>query len=296
MKLFDLHCDTATKLYYDAMPFTSNDLHLSIDDIVQWETLTQVFACFSHPCLSDDAAFYSFFAMCRHLWDTLSRHRSDHITPILSVEDARLLGNSRKRLRALHRAGVRIITLLWRGETVIGGAFDTDVGLSKFGKAVLSDCIELGIIPDVSHASERAFYDILEACAPHMLLASHSNARKIQNHPRNLTDAQFSDLLHANGLCGLSLCPEHLAEKTATSDDLLRHIEHFLTLGGEDHIALGTDFDGIEATPSDIRRNRDLLTLAEKMARIGYSEALINKFFWKNANDFFGKYKRQEVL
>lgn len=296
MKLFDLHCDTVTKLYYDAIPFTSDSLHLSFSDTMLWETHTQVFACFCRPALSDDAAFYSFFAMRRHLLDVLRHYHTDCLIPILAVEDARLLGNSRARLPMLYRAGVRILTLLWRGESVIGGAFDTDIGLSPFGKDILSDCLQLGIIPDVSHASERAFYDILEGCGSHSPLASHSNSRSIQNHPRNLTDAQFSDLLRAKGLCGLSLCAEHLANGQATSDDLLLHIEHFLSLGGEDHIALGTDFDGIQKTPSDIKRNRDLLTLADKMVRVGYSDALIHKVFWKNANDFFGKYKRQEAL
>ena len=296
MKLFDLHCDTATKLYYDATPFTSDSLQLSIHDISSWDTITQVFACFSRPSLSDDAAFCSFFSMRRHLLNTLKHLATQHLFPILAVEDARLLGNSRKRLPLLHKAGVRILTLLWRGETVIGGAFDTNVGLSPFGKTILSDCFALGIVPDVSHASERSFYDVLEGGEGHGLLASHSNARKIRNHPRNLTDTQFLDLIHTNGLCGLSLCPAHLAERTATSDDLMRHIEHFLALGGEDHLALGTDFDGIDTTPLDLRRNRDLFTLAEKMARIGYSDTLIHKLFWKNAENYFGKYKRQEAL
>lgn len=296
MKLFDLHCDTATKLYYDFTPFTSDKLQLSAPDIEKWEDITQVFACFCRPALSDDAAYYSFFAMSRHLFDVLERQGLNCLTPILAVEDARLLANKRDRLPKLYNAGVRILTLLWKGETVIGGAFDTDTGLSAFGKEVLGDCAALGIIPDASHASERAFYDILEGNGNRPLLASHSNSRKIRNHPRNLTDAQFTELVRTGGLCGLSLCPEHLAEDKATSDDLLRHADHYLSLGGEDHIALGTDFDGISSTPTDIGRNRDLISLAEKMARIGYSDDLIQKIFWKNAKDFFGKYKRQEEL
>lgn len=296
MKLFDLHCDTATKLYYSAIPFTSGALHLSTADVAIWDSITQVFACFCRPGASDDAAYYSFFAMRQHLSGVLQRAGCERLAPLLAVEDARLLAGKRGRLRTLYEAGVRVLTLLWKGETVIGGAFDTDTGLTGFGKETLADCLSLGIIPDVSHASERSFYDVLEGCNGRMLLASHSNSRSIRNHPRNLSDAQFSALLHSDGLCGLSLCPEHLAEGRATSDDFLRHAEHFLSLGGEDHVAIGSDFDGVCETPADIRRNRDLLDLAEKMARIGYSDLLIEKIFWKNANDFFGKYKRQEVL
>ena len=296
MKLFDLHCDTATKLYYNFTPFTSDDLQLSAPDISLWENVTQVFACFCRPALSDDAAYYSFFAMRQHLIDVLGQAKLNHLTPILAVEDARLLANKKERLSALHNAGVRVLTLLWKGETVIGGAFDTAIGLTAFGKAVLADCRKLGIIPDVSHASERSFYDIAEGVGNRPLLASHSNAKSVRNHPRNLTDAQFLTLLHSDGLCGLSLCPEHLSEGKASSDDLLRHADHFLGLGGENHIALGTDFDGISDTPTDLRKNRDLITLAEKMLRIGYPDDLIQKIFWKNAKDFFGENTRQEEL
>ena len=296
MKLFDLHCDTATKLYYHFTPFASDTLHLSCTDMEVWDEITQVFACFCRPALSDDAAYYSFFAMRQHLLDTLTKQSIKKLTPILAVEDARLLANSRERLFALHDAGVRILTLLWRGETVIGGAFDTNAGLSPFGKAVLSDCLALGITPDVSHASERAFYDVLDGCGGRMLLASHSNSRKVRNHPRNLTDTQFSYLIQSGGLCGLSLCTDHLSEGEASSDDVLRHLDHFLALGGENHVAIGTDFDGIDTPPADIRRNRDLFTLANKMARIGYSDCLIKKIFWNNANDFFGKYEGQDTV
>ena len=177
--LFDLHCDTATKLYYDSTPFTSDVLHLCTADVSLWDSITQVFACFCRPGASDDAAYYSFFAMRRHLSDVFREVGCKNLTPLLAVEDARLLAGKRDRLPVLYEAGVRILTLLWKGETVIGGAFDTDTGLTAFGKETLSDCLALGIIPDVSHASERAFYDVLEGCDGRMLLASHSNSRSI---------------------------------------------------------------------------------------------------------------------
>ena len=157
MNLFDLHCDTATKLYYNFTPFSSDDLQLCANDLSLWEEVTQVFACFCRPALSDDAAYYSFFAMRQHLFDVLERHPIDRLTPILAVEDARLLAGSRDRLPRLYEAGVRILTLMWKGETVIGGAYDTDLGLSAFGKEVLTDCLELGIIPDVSVALDAAY-------------------------------------------------------------------------------------------------------------------------------------------
>ena len=153
------------------------------------------------------------------------------------------------------------------------------------------------IMAESGKAFDPALCQVFEACRQKIQgIYTHSNSRKVRNHPRNLTDTQFSYLIQSGGLCGLSLCTDHLSEGEASSDDVLRHLDHFLALGGENHVAIGTDFDGIDTPPADIRRNRDLFTLANKMARIGYSDCLIKKIFWNNANDFFGKYEGQDTV
>ena len=293
MRLFDLHTDTATKLY-DGFSFSDTALQASLHDLSAFRAVTQVFACFSRPELSDDLAYAGFFKVKKRLFDEITPYIGGGFAPILAVEDARLLGRSRGRLRQLQKAGVKILTLLWRGETVIGGAYDTDTGLSEIGKRALSDCFRLGILPDASHASEASFYEIAEGAELCGLpfLATHSNSRAVCNHPRNLTDEQFLAVCRSGGLVGVCLYPPHLTERqTATSQDALAHIEHWLSLGGEDHIALGTDFDGIEATPADIPSMRCLYALSDRLASHGYPDALIHKIFWKNAEEFFGKFK-----
>ncbi len=298
MRLFDLHTDTATKLY-DGLSFSDSGLQASLFDLSAFRAITQVFACFSRPGLSDDLAYATFFEIRKRLFEEISPYIGLGLTPILAVEDARLLGASSSRLWHLKEAGVRILTLLWRGETVIGGAYDTNTGLTEVGKRALSDCFRLGILPDASHASEAAFYEIAEGAALSGLpfLATHSNSRAVCNHPRNLTDEQFLAVCRSGGLVGVCLYPPHLTEReTATSQDAVAHIEHWLSIGGEDHIALGTDLDGIEETPTDIPKMRCLYTLSDRLASLGYSDALIDKIFWKNAEEFFGKYNEQERL
>lgn len=289
MHIFDLHADTPTKLFYSKKDFNAPSLHLSATDLQHWDSCTQVLALFCRPGLTDDEAYRDFFAMRADTLAKTAPYRKQ-FTPLLAVEDARLLGNSRERLPRLAECGVRILTLLWRGETVIGGAFDTDRGLTSFGREILSDCFDLGIHPDLSHASETAFWEAAEAAEARRLplLATHSNARAVCPHPRNLYDDQFVAIQRGGGLVGLCLCPEHLtAARDATLADAVRHLEHWLALGGEDTVALGTDFDGIEKTPIGLSRSRDLAALAEELLRLGYREETVRAIFYKNAERYF---------
>lgn len=293
MHLFDLHADTATRLFCDGLSLTDRALALSADDIPCWDSIHQVFAVFSRPCYSDDASYRLFFKIRRHL---LRRCRAfPSLTPILAVEDARLLAKKRSRLRVLYRYGVRILTPVWRGVSLIGGAYDTEEGLTEFGKAVVSDCYALGILPDVSHASRQTFFEIAEAAARHSapLLASHSDAYAVCPHPRNLTDEQFAVIRDRGGLVGLCLCPAHLSCRgQASRTDLLRHLDHLLSLGGERTVAFGTDFDGTDCLPQGLTHNRDLLELSEDMLRLGYSEELIRRLYYGNATAFFRYFEK----
>lgn len=293
MRLFDLHADTASRMLFEDLPFESPLLSLSCNDISVWESLTQVFACFSPPSLGDEDSFAHFFLMRDRLYTELKKADAHRLEPLLSVEDARLLAGQPERVSLLAKSNVRILTLLWRGTTCIGGAYDTEEGLTPFGKRALTECLTHGILPDVSHASVHAFYDIAEFALSHAtpLLATHSNAYGVCRHPRNLTDAQFAMIRDSGGIVGISLCREHLNEDgNAKIHDIIRHIEHYLSLGGQAAIAIGSDLDGITHAPHGIKRNRDLLKIAEEMERLGYPCSLIQNLFYKNADNFFGKY------
>lgn len=293
MHLFDLHADTPSKLFYQRKEFNDPSLQLSAADLSCWESCTQVLAFFCRPGLTDDEAYRDFFKMRATTLTKIAPYEP-RLTPILAVEDARLLGNSRERLAVLFKCGVRILTLLWRGETTIGGAFDTDVGLTAFGKCILEDCFAMGIHPDLSHASLPAFWEAAAIAdeQQHPLLATHSNARTLCAHPRNLYDEQFLAIKGSGGLVGLCLCPEHLTSVgTASRRDAIRHLEHWLAIGGENTVALGTDFDGIESTPTDITKNRELIALAEELLRLGYREETVKALFYKNAQSFFNNSK-----
>jgi membrane dipeptidase len=209
---------------------------------------------------------------------------------ILAIEDARILGGELSRMDELARRGVRYLTLQWGGDTCIGGSFDTDNGLTPFGKEVTKRAFALGITPDLSHCSEQSAEDALEIAAAQgkPVIASHSDAFSVNPHRRNLRDRHFEAIRDGGGIVGLNLFIAHLrdeAQGRATVDDVLRHIEHYLALGGEHTITMGGDWDGARL-PVGFETIADAQKLADAMAQKGYSETLIQKIFYQNALDF----------
>jgi membrane dipeptidase len=156
---------------------------------------------------------------------------------------------------------------------------------------VVRECGRLGIIPDVSHASEACANDILEEADRTPVVATHSDSYTVYPHSRNLSDTLFSEIRKREGLVGINLYCEHLGYGTLRGSEIdvtLRHIEYFLSLDGEDVLCFGCDFDGAR-TPPALQHPRDLTYLAEEMLRRGYPSLTIEKLFWKNAKRFLIK-------
>lgn len=297
MRLFDLHCDSATALFDKGENLSTSTCHISKDSISSFSSYSQIFAIFSKPNTSDDDCYKRFFDVtdrftsenyiefCENA-DALSERKHNFI---LSVEDARLLGCDISRLDALYSRGVRVLTPLWSGVTCIGGSFDTNGGLTHFGKQVVIRCCELGIIPDISHASERSAKEIVEISAQYgsPVIASHSDSYSVNPHPRNLNDALADDIKSLGGLVGICLHAPHLGEGNVTAETVVRHIDYFCSLIGHEVLALGCDFDGTDSLPCGIRSQSDLYMIADELLRRGYREDLIDSIFYKNAYNFF---------
>ena len=206
---------------------------------------------------------------------------------ILGVEDARLLNGNLSRLNMLYSLGVRILTLNWRGDSIIGGGWDTSLPLTSFGKAVINKCNDLGIIIDLSHSSYEVFYDAINFAKKFSFspIASHSNSFSICNHKRNLTDNQFKELCNLKSIVGISFVPEHLGDN-ASIDTIIRHINHLLELGGENTIALGSDFDGVDRLPKGINSIEDINSLYSALI-CEFGDKITNKIFFENAYSYF---------
>ena len=309
----DLHCDTAYELYHQKQPLESNTLAVSLDGAALYSHFAQFFAVWSDNHLDDESAWRDFLTISDHFTAQITADQS--IAPIrtyeqlqaawqsgkraafLAVEDARLLGGHLDRLDELARRGVRYLTLGWSGQSCICSSHDIssseDTGLTKFGRAVVLGCFERGSTPDISHASEKTTDEVLSLAEDvgTPVIATHSNSYSVYPHTRNLRDGHAKRLFALGGLVGINLCEYHLrdcANARATADDVLRHVDHWLTLGGERHIAIGGDLDGAPL-PEGIRTVADVARLADAMASHGYSDALIERIFSQNALDFIKK-------
>lgn len=287
LSLIDLHCDTLYEIY--AKKKAANDPHLAVqlkyDFSDLYEFYWQVGAIWSDSRLSDEDAFKQCMRILQHLNEDFG---DTYVSIIPAVEDARILAEDIDRLFVLYQKGVRFLTLLWKGLSCIGGAYDTYEGLTPFGKRVVTQCTRLGGIPDLSHASYQSAYDILEHANGSAVVASHSNSFSVFPHPRNLRDDLFEEIRNCGGLVGINLCQSHLgidSLKESDIDTVLRHVERFLALGGENTLCFGCDFDGA-VTPRTLQRPQDLVLIANEMLRRGYAPSIIEKLFWKNAKRF----------
>ncbi len=309
LRLFDLHCDTLYECNKQNKSLVSNDLNLSLKRLSEYKRFCQVLAMWSDPKDSEDENYRNFF-MAREL---LARQLSEaeklgisvrlctdshtlaeaedqgSMAVMLAVEGGRLLSDDISRLDSLYEAGVRFLTLVWNKTCKIGGAHDTDEGLTDFGREVVLRCFELGMIPDVSHASAKMTTEVLDLCekSGKVCVATHSNSYAVCNHRRNLDDASFRRISRLGGIVGVSLAPNHLTGgDKCTIDDIVAHIEHYLSLGGEDTVCLGCDLDGIGHLPEGIDNVSDLYKIAEKLAQNNYNKILIDKIFYANARNF----------
>ena len=292
MKLFDLHCDTLSAAEARRLsPFFNDSLMLAFGR-APFACHRQVMAIWSSNTLDDEAAWENFQRILAYTEEEKKKTPlPPEFDPILAIEDARLVNGDLSRLDFLYEKGVRLLTLTWKGLSPIGGAWDTEEGLTPFGRELILHAASIGMAIDISHASDRLFYEAL-ALVPEgqktiRFLASHSNSRALCPHRRNLTDDMFRALTRKGSLVGISLVPQHLKENgSASLADVIGHFLHFLSLGGEDTLAFGSDFDGIDSLPDGITGVESLPFLYDTLAK-ETSPAIADKVFYENAERFF---------
>lgn len=285
MHYFDLHSDTLYEAYHKKVsPFSSDSLAAPIDALPfeNYRTL----AVWSDYTLSDEEAYQDFFRILAYYNAVQDTRKIPSLsTPVLAVEDARLLAGRLERLDELYENGVRILTLTWKDSSCIGGAWNTSEGLTPFGKDVVEKALSLGMAIDLSHASDETFWQAIDICrtlhkAP---MASHSNSRVLCPHKRCLTDEMFKAILSLGGIAGISFVPYHLASNADTSvQTVLQHIKHFISLGGEDSLAIGSDFDGVDSLPQGLENITQIEAFAKLLAQETTSK-IAEKILWQNA-------------
>lgn len=324
-KVFDLHCDTLDRLALSGDPtvpggfyehdagvprdrmsrLDDNDAHISLARMARFDWC-QCFAVYVPDELRGDAA-WSLFKRVRRFWESETDRCSAKVARVrdaagaaaafeqgisaamLTVEGCSFLeddAQAEPRLDALAEAGVRMATLTWNGPNALGSGNDTSDGLTPFGRRMIRGLEERGIVVDASHLNDAGFRDLL-AVAERPFACSHSNARAVCPHPRNLEDWQLREIADRGGIVGLNYYNAFLREDgaEATPDDVLRHVDHMLNVAGEDILALGSDYDG-----SDVPRWLDpcdkVADLHALLAR-EFGAAIAERIFHGNAERFF---------
>jgi membrane dipeptidase len=226
------------------------------------------------------------FLIARRASDIVRAKTEGKIAAIAGLEGAEALDASIGLLRQFYRLGVRNLGLAWnhRNAACDGVAESrTNGGLTEFGVKVVEECNRLGMLIDVSHLAPAGVADVL-AISQQPIIASHSNARVLCDHPRNLTDAQMDAIAQSGGVVGVTFVDAFLnreTPETASLDDVVAHLEYMLKRIGPDHVAIGSDFDGC-TTPSDLPAIGAYPSITLKLAHRGHSPEVIRKILGEN--------------
>lgn len=209
---------------------------------------------------------------------------------IYSIEGCDLLDGGLDLLAQWREKGARMAALTWNYENCVGvpAKLDMAAPLKPFGREAVREMVRLGVAPDTSHLSERGFYDILEmGIAP---VASHSCCRALCGHCRNLSDDQLRALFQAGGYVGVNFYPFFLRDDgKADLDAVCDHVLHMLSLGGEENVGFGSDFDGIEQKPRGLDGPQDMPALFAALRRRGVTEAQIERLAGKNLAAYYDR-------
>lgn len=301
MKVIDLHCDVLMKLN-DAKGGVSfqnaPELDTNYERLIKGNVFVQAFAIFIHPELDADQKFqealnqiYYFYdevlgkhPNMKHIksWSDIDQLQNGEIGAMLTLEGVDAIGNDLKKLKILYELGVRSVGLTWNNANLAadGVGESRGAGLTSFGREIVQFNNAHEIFTDVSHLNERGFWDVMEEGK--YVIASHSNSKTICNHRRNLSDEQAKALFGKNSMIHLVYCPPFVKEAgDATIDDLIKHIDHFCSLGGVKHIGLGSDFDGIDEKVLGLEDASKQAHLINELLK-RFSEAEVKGFAYEN--------------
>lgn len=306
----DLHCDTLELGYLQKKEdiYDLPEGMLDIRRMQKADMFGQFFAIFFPPAsrkwMPEEEEYYQ--ALKKLFYNSLNKHgdcisfagsaeeaeqnrRMGKLSAFLTIEDGRHVQGNMENIRRFYRDGVRLITLTWNSENCFGAPNSRDPGvmqkgLTEFGKQAIEYMNEIGMIVDVSHLSDGGFYDVLE-CSKKPFIASHSNARALSPHPRNLTDDMIRKMAQKGGAAGINFygafLNEDITRETSTLEALVSHILYMSNVGGEDFVALGTDFDGISGEV-EIHNPQLMQKLFSCLEKKGFSQTKIEKLAYRN--------------
>lgn len=313
MKVIDTHCDALLKLqtdYRQNMRFSggaeeinylnSDTLDTNLERLQAGQVKTQFFAVFIPPQLPDNEKWQHALEQVDLFYtEVLSQENVVHIKhlseiknlkeheigAVLTLEGSDAFGNDLVKLRTLFRLGVLSLGLVWNNANLVadGVGENRGAGLTNFGFEVIKECNAHDVLIDVSHLNVAGFNDIIDKAD--RVFASHSNARALHDHPRNLYDDQIKAIFEKGGMVNVVFMPGFIGEGDIIIDDLIEHIEHLIKLGGEDHVGIGSDFDGIATFVKDLEdagKHQNLASAIQDKLGTEVAEKITHRNFIQN--------------
>lgn len=301
--VFDLHCDTALALLGENLrscgSLRKNSYHIDLERAGKLSGYAQCFACFTTTqenkvtpvelferelvtILREVESNRDLIRQAFSAEDVVANREAGVMSAILTIEGPAGFGFDPALLEDLYSAGFRVTTLGWNEKNPLTGSHVTGGGLTDLGKEYVVEAQRLGMIVDVSHISDEAFWDIMDISgAP--VIATHSNSRAVWNVSRNITDDMFKAICSTGGTVGINQYADFLGEKP-TLDTVCDHVLHFMEMDhGCKHISLGGDLDGCDALADGFTGVESYPDLARCLLHRGLSEDAVMNLYWNNA-------------
>ncbi len=313
MFICDCHCDTLTELYNKNASLYENEQHFDIKRQIALGGGLQFCAIYvpTEVFRYQGGLRYTLCLLDKYNQEIKKLHENGidvlqvrtaedagnvlkhKAATLLAIEEGGAIDGSLEALRCLYELGVRAMTLTWSNRNDIADGINeeaTGSGLTLFGKQVVAEMNRLGMLVDVSHISTAGFWSVIETSTK-PIIATHSNAKSLCLHPRNLNDEQIKALAQNGGLAGITFAGQFLEEdwRNACIESVYKHIDYMLNLiGNDDHIGFGSDFDGISHPPYNIQGIQDYKPLIEYLSKY-YSDETINKITHQNVINLLQK-------
>lgn len=313
MFICDCHCDTLTELYNKNASLYENEQHFDIKRQISLGGGLQFCAIYvpTEVFRYQGGLRYTLCLLDKYNQEIKKLHENGidvlqvrtaedagnvlkhKAATLLAIEEGGAIDGSLEALRCLYELGVRAMTLTWSNRNDIADGINeetTGSGLTLFGKQVVAEMNRLGMLVDVSHISTAGFWSVIETSTK-PIIATHSNAKSLCSHPRNLNDEQIKALAQNGGLAGITFAGQFLEEdwRNACIESVYKHIDYMLNLiGNDDHIGFGSDFDGISHPPYNIQGVQDYKPLIEYLSKY-YSDETINKITHQNVINLLQK-------
>lgn len=306
MFIADCHCDTLTELYKQNKELWSNDLMLDAERIIKNGGGLQFMAMFipTEEFRWGGGTRYTLKLVDTYLrelkrlesrgidvYRVLTRADVDEVLKhqfnvLLAIEEGGALDGSLEALRVYYELGVRCMTLVWSNRNDLADGVNeecTKSGLTQFGRQVVAEMNRIGMAVDVSHISTYGFWDVLEHSSK-PVIATHSCAYTLCDHPRNLRDDQLRALVKNNGFAGVNFAGQFLEKEwqNACIESVYRHLSYMMdVMGDDDHLGFGSDFDGIKHPPYNLTRVEGFADLFDYLSG-KFSESTLEKLAYKN--------------